>query len=159
MKRSWILATAGAVVLATSLWAGVRGFAADIRLAFVDAPRHAIPPEILEQARLLKARIPRDAYVLYVGNQTPPDNWFSRLWQRALYPRRVLILEQGKRAVTLDTKEQLRVKGLEELRAEYSVRYALSAGNPPTDPGFLTREELSRIPQYPYVTWFGVLKP
>lgn len=157
--RQIALVCAGVIVLGTSLRAGIRGFAADLRVAFRSAPLHAIPLELSDCARMLKARIPREASVVFLGNQNPPDNWYSRLWQRALYPRRVLILEPGPGAVELDTAGRPRVPGLDELRAAYSIRYAISAGNPPEDLGFLSHVELPSIPGYPYVNWFGELNP
>lgn len=157
--RHAVLAAAGAILLGTSSWAGISGFAADLRVAFLSAPWHAIPPELSDCARILKARIPREASVIFLGNQNPPDNWYSRLWQRALYPRRLLILERGQSAVQLDTTGRPRMLGFDELRATYPIRYAISAGNPPEDLGFLSHVELPSIPGYPYVNWFGELRP
>jgi hypothetical protein len=149
-----VLLAAGALVLGASLVTGLRGFAADLRQAYRGAPRHAIPPELVEEARMIEARVPAGASIAYVGNQEPPDVWFSRLWQRALYPRRVLLFDTEPRA-----SNQPRVQALEASRAAYSIRYAISAGNPPRDPGFLSRVELPPIPGYPYVLWFGELAP
>jgi len=88
-----VLLAAGALVLGASLVTGIRGIAADLRTALRSAPRHAIPPELLEDARMIEARVPAGESIAYLGNQQPPDNWFSRLWLRALYPRRVLLFE------------------------------------------------------------------
>ena len=119
--------------------------AADLR-DVRSAPRHAIPPELAEGVRLIEARVPAGVSIAYLGNQKPPDNWFSRLWQRALYPRRVILFETEPSAVKLDTADQPRVQALEASRAAYSIRYAISAGNPPRDPGFLSRVESPRSP-------------
>lgn len=153
------LAVVGAIFFVTSLRAGYRGFASDLRLAFGSAPMHAIAPELMDQARMLRRRIPRGDSILYLGNQNPPDNWYSRLWQRALYPRRLLILERAPSAVKLDTAARPRLPGLDELRAAYPIRYAISAGNPPADPGFIAHEELPPVPGFPYAVWFGELAP
>ena len=153
-----VLLAAGALVLGASLVTGIRGIAADLRTVR-SAPRHAIPPELAEGVRLIEARVPAGVSIAYLGNQKPPDNWFSRLWQRALYPRRVILFETEPSAVKLDTADQPRVQALEASRVAYSIRYAISAGSPPRDPGFLSRVELPPIPGYPYVIWFGELAP
>ncbi len=153
------LVAAAAILVAMSLWTGLRGFATDMRVAFRDAPRRAIPPEIEEQARLLKARLQRGESLIYFGNRKPPDIWYSRLWQRALYPTTVLIVERENRAVTLRGQEPPRMPSLEELRKSFSIPLAISAGNPPDDPGFVSHVALPRTPGYPYDLWLGELRP
>ncbi|HKF45277.1 MAG TPA: hypothetical protein VKG01_19450 [Thermoanaerobaculia bacterium] len=155
-----LLTLAAAAVLLAALGVGARGFASDARLAFGSAPSHAIPPEIQSRAAALRARIPPRESVLYVGNANPPDAWFSRLWQRAFYPTRLVIFEREKSPVVLDLPADLpRPPKLEDLRKAYGIRYAISAGNPPLDPGFASREEIPPVPGYPYAIWFGELKP
>ena len=154
-----VLVLAAAAVLGSALRVGARGFLSDLKLAFGSAPRRAIPPEIEARAGALRGRVPPGESVLYVGSAKPPDNWFSRLWQRAFYPTRLVIFENEKSAVALDLPSPPRPPSLEELRESYGIRYAISAGNPPADPGFASREEIPRIPGYPYTIWFGELRP
>ncbi|HKA36327.1 MAG TPA: hypothetical protein VKH43_05870 [Thermoanaerobaculia bacterium] len=153
------LLLAAAAVFGVSVLVGVRAFRADLRLAFQSAPLFAIPPEIESQVSSLRARIPRGESLLYIGNRTPPDTWFSRLWQRAFYPTRVVIFELEKSPVKLDLPSPARNAGLEELKKLYNIRYAICAGNPPTDPGLRSHSELAAIPGYPYQIWFGELSP
>jgi hypothetical protein len=140
---------AAAVVLGTALWtAGVR-FVSEIRTVFRDAPRRVIAPEIRAQVAALKTRMPAGAPILYF-DQFPRDHWRSRLWQRAFYPVRLIILEREKASER---------PPLETLRRLYSARFALAVGNPPEDPGFAWHEALPPVPGASSTVWFGELKP
>lgn len=158
--RRWRRAAtvAAAVVFAGALAAGGRAIVEDLRTAFRQAPTRILPPEIEEQARKIRSRIPPGSVVLYVGNRRPPDTWYSRLWQRALYPTRLVIAEREKSAVVLDRGEAPRAT-VRQLRDAFSPGFAISAGIPPEDPGFSSHEILPAVPGYPYETWFGELKP
>jgi hypothetical protein len=157
--RQVILPLAGIVILGVSVTAGVHGFDSDFRLASRSAPRHAIPPELDAEVRRLRTKLPPNASIFFLGYDSPPDVWHSRLWQRALYPTRVVILERQPGAVIPGGTIEDPWAGLRELQRTLSIRYALSAGNPPDDPGFLSRVEMPRIPGYPYIVWFGELRP
>lgn len=154
-----LLHLAAAAVLLISVRIGARGFLWDLKAAFGDSPRHTIPPEIEAHVASLRGRIPPGESLFYVGNRQPPDPWFSRLWQRAFYPTRVVIFDAEKNPDVSDLPPQPRPAELERLRKSYAIRYAISAGNPPLDPGFASREELAPIPYYPYAIWFGELRP
>jgi hypothetical protein len=78
-----------------------------------------------------------------------PEYWYSRLWQRALYPRNDAIL-------VYPPWNQAR---LQELRRKYGARFAISAGDPPSDPGYLWKIDLGPLPLGPGRDWFGELNP
>lgn len=105
------------------------------------------PQEFRAQLRTVEDRIPAGAFVLHLS--ASPEYWQSRLWQRALYPRNEAIVVQPPWGPEL----------LRQLRAKYRVRYALSAGNPPSDPGYLWSIDLGRLPGHSGGTWFGELTP
>ena len=79
---------------------------------------------------------------------TVPEYWYSRLWQRALYPRNEVVIQQP----------PVPPGRLNELRAKYRARFAVAAGDPPVDPGFLWKVDLGRV-NGPGEAWFGELKP
>jgi hypothetical protein len=143
---------AAAAVLLTSLRIGVRGFLWDLKAAFGDSPRHAIPPEIETRVASLRGRIPPGESLFYVGNQQPPDPWFSRLWQRAFYPMRVVTSMPG-RVLTSPTFLRSLAPRAERLRSPCDPLRDLR-WNPRLIPDS-PREELAPIPSYPYTIWFG----
>ena len=91
--------------------------------------------------------MPAGTVVLHLS--AAPEYWYSRLWQRVLYPRNETIVMQ----------QPLTAERVRELRAKYGARFAISAGNPPWDPGYLWKVELGPLPSVPGVTWFGELGP
>ncbi len=141
---------AAAVVLAASVWTGVRGLAADLRVAFRDAPLRVISPQMAAQVAAMKKKMAPGARVIYLGNRKPPDGWQSVLWQRAFSPTRVVVIQKSSQPMR---------SVFDSFRAVFAARYALSVGSPPEDPGFLWREEFPPLPGTSDVAWFGELKP
>jgi hypothetical protein len=109
--------------------------------------RRVYSPPFLAQLHAVEERVPAGAAVLHLSAE--PEYWYSRLWQRTLYPRNTTILVQQPL-----TRERVRA-----LKAKYGVRYAMSAGDPPWDPGFLWKVDLGPLPSVPGVTWLGELGP
>lgn len=139
-----------ALVVAAAVWTGSRAILADLRLAYRDAPVHAVRPELSAQVAAMKRKMAPGAWAIFVGNKTPPDGWQSVMWQREFFPTRVLLLQAGKRPwrSTFAT-----------LRAFFPVRYAISVGSPPEDPGFLWFDRFPPVPGASGDMWFGELKP
>jgi hypothetical protein len=113
---------------------------------FAVPPQKVFSPELSAQIRSVEGRIPPGVSLLYLP--ATPEYWYSRLWQRALYPRNQVILQQP----------PIPAGRLAELRARYGARFALAAGDPPADPGFLWKVDLGRAPGAGE-TWFGELGP
>jgi len=109
-------------------------------------PRVALPAPLRERLRTVQSQLPAGANVFYVSEV--PEYWFSRLWQRALYPDHVAILIQP------DVTRQR----FDDLRSRYGVRYAISAGQHPRDPGYAWKVDLG-YDTWAGSTWFGELKP
>jgi hypothetical protein len=147
--RRWQLVlaarTLSVLVAGAALLCAVRAFR--WQLPVLKSPASSVfSPEFRAQVRAVEARLPPGASVLHVCAQQ--EGWFSRLWQRALYPNHRTIVVQP-----------WDVPRLGEFRAKYGARFAISAGKPPIDPGYLWMVDLGRIPGLPGVTWFGELRP
>jgi hypothetical protein len=149
VRSRWRLLLAGrlfSVLVATAaLLCGVNAFVRAFPIAASPA-LSVFSPEFREQVRLVKSRLPAGASVLYVSAQ--PEGWFSRLWQRALYPDYRTIVVQP-----------WNFSKLAELRAKYNARFAISAGQPPHDLGFVWKVDLGVVPGLQGVSWFGELAP
>ena len=113
---------------------------------FTQPPRVALPAPLRERLRTVESRLPPGASVFYVTEV--PEYWFSRLWQRALYPDHLTIL----------VEPDVSRRQFEELRARYGVRYAISAGQHPRDPGYAWKIDLGDD-TWAGSTWFGELQP
>lgn len=147
--RRWQLVLAGrtlsVLVAAAALLCGARDFRQQIPILKSPAPS-IFSLEFREQLRVVEQRLPTGAPVLHVSAK--PEGWFSRLWQRALYPNHQTIVVPP-----------WDVPRLGELRAKYGARYAISYGKPPIDPGYVWMVDLGPVPGLPGVTWFGELRP
>ena len=113
---------------------------------FTQPPRVALPAPLRERLRTVESRLPPGASVFYVT--AVPEYWFSRLWQRALYPDHLTIL----------VEPDVSRRQFEELRARYGARYAISAGQHPLDPGYAWKIDLGDD-TWAGSTWFGELQP
>jgi hypothetical protein len=134
-----------ALAALAALLCGIQAFEAEIPT--VTSPAKTVfSPELLAQVRAVKARLPPGASVLYVPAKQ--EGWFSRLWQRALYP--------DFRTIVVQPWDKPR---LAELRAKYGARFAISAGTPPEDLGFVWKTDLGVVPGLQGTTWFGELAP
>jgi len=148
-KTRPLLALARASTLAVALAALLCGARAIRRSAvqFDHPVRKVLIPEFREQLRRFEERVPAGPVVLHLSSA--PEYWYSRLWQRVLYPRNETIVLQ----------QPLTAQRVQELRAKYGARFAISQGNPPWDPGFLWKVDLGPLPGSPGVTWCGELGP
>lgn len=113
---------------------------------FAQGPRITLPAPLRERLRAVEGRLPPGAVVFYITDV--PEYWFSRLWQRALYPGHITIL----------VGPDVTPRRFEELRARYGVRYAISAGQHPRDPGYAWKTDLG-YDTWAGSTWFGELAP
>lgn len=113
---------------------------------FANGRRLVLPEPYRERLRAVEQRLPPGARVFYISDV--PEYWFSRLWQRLLYP--------GHETIVLDPTVTRR--RFDALRARYDVRYAISAGEHPRDPGYLWKIELGHD-SWTGIVWFGELEP
>jgi hypothetical protein len=150
-RFSWgrfALHAAAGLVLAASALSGVPRLAREIRVAFRDAGLSVFPTEFQRQRAVVEKTAPPGAVFLHISDwaSDPGTGWYSRLWQRALYPRNLVIV----------VMRDLQPERLQLLRRRFGARYAISVGSPPIDPGFLWHRDLGVVPGSGQ-TWFGEL--
>ena len=114
---------------------------------FGGPPQTSFPSPFREQLHTVTERLPPGAFVMHLSSA--PEYWYSRLWQRALYPRNESVVMQ----------QPLSPEHLRDIRAKYGARFAISAGDPPYDPGYLWKIRLGSLPGVPGESWFGELAP
>jgi hypothetical protein len=133
------------LVAAAALLAGVRALRERAWL-FGAPPLRVYSPAFLNQVRAVEARIPPGEVLLFAG--TSPNDWNFILWSRALYPRNdVVVLEPP----VIAHRRAL-------LREKYGARFAIAAGGPAPDPGFLWSVDLGPSP-HAEESRFGELSP
>lgn len=140
-----LLGCAAAAVLLVSAGVVVREFPHEIGIVFRDAPIDIVPTQIRSNVAEIRRRAVVGGSILYVMDA--PEVWYSRLWHRALYPTPLLIISATEVGGPRDR----------DLRRRFDVRWALSVGRPPSDPGFVTRIALLPDPEGRSV-WFGELR-
>jgi hypothetical protein len=143
-----ILQSLAALVLAAAALAAARSLDREFTKAFRDPWPGVFPPSVLGQLQVLRSRLAPGSTVLLVSGPTPAETWNARLFQRGLYPRNVVIVHF---APPPDAAEMGR------LRDRYGLRYAISLGAGPADPGFLQHEDLGPLPDAEGRVWFGEL--
>ncbi len=135
------------MVVGASLVSGAHAIVADLRVAFRDAGPSVFTPVDRKQMATVRAALPAAASLLLVA--TADDAWHARLWQRALYPEHIVIVRYT----------PLRSDELKRFRDQYAIRYAVSLGVAPPDPGFRSHEDIGSLPGLPGRVWFGELEP
>jgi hypothetical protein len=141
--RAWRLA--GLALVAAQLAAFVPALYGERELFLRRHGARSITAEQARDIRVIRSWIPDAEPLLYVSNSE--NRWLPRLWERALSPQRV--------AIVVSTDDA--VKRVAFLRKRLRIRWALSAGSPPPDPGFVWHVRLSPIPGFPQEYWFGKL--
>ncbi len=113
-----------------------RRSAEDLTLVFVNAPHSIVPPGHVAQVAIFRKIVPKGSTVFYLTDQ--PEAWQFGLWQRSLYPDYVLLGVTG--------VAQLNANEFRKIRLDEHIDFALSAGNPPLNPGF---DSPVLLPAYP----------
>jgi hypothetical protein len=130
------------------LWLAACGyrFAREGLVILRDAPREMPPREMWRQVATIDRLAPNEPLFYLMPSL---EAWDSRMWKRALYPRRVFYVENARE-----------VEGPEyrRLRDKYRIRYALSVGDRPVDPLFRWKVELPPLPGHTARAWFGELR-
>jgi hypothetical protein len=132
------------MVIAAAGWFGFRPLLSNFAAATRRPPASFFSPEFLKQVSTVTRSVSPGAPLLHFGG------WVSAyLWQRALYPRN---------AVKLLLPEDAVPATIRQARDDFGANYAISVGDPPTDPGFLWHRVLDPVPGGGE-TWFGKLAP
>jgi hypothetical protein len=127
--RRLVAFAAAAFVFGATVVAALTRSTDDFFLVFRDAPRHIVPEGHREQVRIVEQTVPAGSTIFFLTDS--PEDWRAGLWERSLYPRYTVVRIAG---------------GAERLPDNREVRYAISAGAPPPDPGF---ECQTPLPPYP----------
>jgi len=139
--------TVGLLVVLTQLAVGVVNLIETFQIVFRDAPYSVVPPMLRKEAKFIQERIPPGAALVYVMRS--PEPWQSRLWHRLLYPSPVLFFVSESAEMS---------PAFPNLKRQHDIRFALSVGEPPLDPGFRWHVVFPAREGYPE-TWFGELSP
>ena len=146
--HSFLLTVLAAVFAAEALLVGGRALYSELRTTFRDAPPTALPPPFRKQAGIVMREVPAGASVLHLSPFA--ESWYSRMWQRALYPRNtVFLLEAG----------ELDCASLRQYRERHRARFAISVGDPWPGTGYLWSVPMGPMPGSAEDTWFGELAP
>jgi len=125
-----------AFVFGVAFFSMGRRSAEDLRVVFVDAPRNIVPEGHVTQVKIFRNLVPKGSTVFYITDQ--PEGWQFGLWQRSLYPDYVVLPVTGTAELNGDRYRNVRL--------DRSIDFALSAGNPPLNPGF---DSPVSLPAYP----------
>lgn len=144
-----ILRGAAAIFVAAALWTGTRALYLDLTLAFRDAGPSNIPASVRRQIESIERRVPAGAPILLVSPPLGDDLWWTRLFQRALYPRHATLIRYAPPLTPADA---------DALRRHWSIRYGLAFGAAPSpDLGFLRAENLGTLPGASDGVWLGAM--
>jgi hypothetical protein len=135
------------LVFVASLAAGGVGIARDWRLAFGEAGPSNLPASIRRQIATIEKTVPAGQPILLVSATLPDELWYTRLVQREMYPRHVVLIRY----------QPLTRSDADALRRRWSIRYGVAFDTQPPDIGFLAAEDLGTLPALAQRTWFGEL--
>jgi hypothetical protein len=137
-----------AVFAAAAFGYGGRALILEIPNVFRNAPHSAFPAPFKTQVETVVSRLPRGETLLHLS--TSAESWYSRMWQRALYPDH---------AVVYAAPEKLDAAQLRELRHRLDSRFALAVGYPLPAEGVLWSVPLPPLPGLSEESWFAELAP
>ena len=138
-----------ALVICASIWTGARALARDFDRAFHVAGKGVFPPSVARQIDAIRATVPpRDAVLLLSASATD-GAWWARLFQRALYPRNVVVVRY----------EPLVASDAARLRGDWHPRWALLLSPDGSSLALSDREDLGPLPAMPDHVWLGALAP
>lgn len=138
-----------ALVIGASLWSGVRALARDFDRAFYVAGRSVFPPSIVEQVDAIRVRVPPEGSVLLLSASSTDGAWWAREFQRALYPRNVVVVRY----------EPLPKAQLARLHREWRFGWGLILAPDPSSLALTGREDLGNLPALPDRVWLGRFTP
>lgn len=136
------------MVLAAGAIAAGRSLNHELLRAFNDPRNGVYPTSVSAQLQVLRGKLPAGSTVLLVSGPSAQQTWNARMFQRGLYPESAVIVH------FLPLPD---AATMARLRRQYGLRYAISIGAPPADPGFLEREDLGPLPDSGELVWFGEL--
>jgi hypothetical protein len=144
-----ILRGAGALVLTASAVCGVRAMVGDATTAFRDAGPSVFPDSVIRQVEEIRRDVPPGEAILLVSESHTDGAWYTRLFQRALYPRndvvvRYLPLSPGKVA---------------SVRRIWSIHNGLEFDATPSSLALQHPKDLGALPAMPDHVFLGSVTP
>ncbi|HEY1433909.1 MAG TPA: hypothetical protein VGG65_00960 [Thermoanaerobaculia bacterium] len=136
-----------AIVVAASIAAGARALRADLIIAFRDAGPSNTPASVARQLEAIRRLAPPGAPILLVAPAAGDDLWYTRFFQRALYPRNAVLI----RYLPFARKDA------DTLRRHWKISHGVAFGAAPTDLGFLGPEDLGTLPASLDRVWAGAM--
>ncbi len=138
-----------ALVLGASLWTGARALVRDFDRAFHEAGRSVFPPSVVRQLDAIRARVPAGASLLLFSASNTEGAWWARLFQRALYPRNVVVVRYLQ-----PSREELA-----RLNRAWRFGYGLLLSPEPSPLGLSRPEDLGILPTLPDHVFLGDFPP
>jgi hypothetical protein len=149
MHRGRILLDAIAVVfVAAAVWFGGRAIQLELPVVYRYAPRTALPAPFRSQMEVVLRSLPPGAAMLHVSSV--PESWYSRMWERALYPRNAVVSLQP---------PEIDAASVRRARERFGIRFAVSVGNPSPGNGYRWSVPIGTLPGVDGEAWFGELAP
>jgi hypothetical protein len=149
MRPAQIFLGAIAVVfVAAAVLFGGRAIRLDLPVVYRDAPRSALPPTFRSQMEVVLRTFPPGAALLHVSSV--PESWYSRMWERALYPRNAVVSLQP---------PELDPASFRRARERFGIRFAISVGNSSPGNGYRWSVPMGTLPGLDEEAWFGELAP
>ena len=142
-----VLRAAAALVLLASLVSGTRALVRAYDRAFHEAGLSVFPPSVVRQIEQVRAEVPPGEGILLVSASNTDGSWYTRLFQRALYPRNAVVV----RYLPLSGSDA------SALRRTRPLRYGVSLSPAPAALDFATVRDLGALPAMPDHVWIGAL--
>jgi hypothetical protein len=129
LRRTLAYLLAAALLLSLS-YPGIRAAASQVSAAIKEyrSKTEIVPPAVQAAAAHIRGKVPLGAPLFLVARD--PDAWLHGIWLRALYPSPVFLVYSA----------QLGTDTYNRLRVQHRIRFAVSIGQPPLNPGFVWSE-------------------
>ena len=138
-----------ALVIGASLCSGVRALARDFDRAFHVGGRSVFPASMVRQLDAIRARVPPGGSILLLSASSTDGAWWARAFQRALYPRNVVVVRY----------EPLPGPQLARLHREWRFGWGLLLAPERSSLALTNPEDLGNLPALPDRVWLGNLGP
>ena len=144
-----IVRGAGALVLAASVVAGARAIVLDATIAFRDAGPSVFPDSVVRQVEEVRREVPPGETILLVSESRTDGSWYTRLFQRALYPRNDVVV----RYLPLSPEDIVSV------RRAWSIHHGLEFDAAPSSLALQHPKDLGALPAMPDHVFLGSMTP
>ncbi|HKD18961.1 MAG TPA: hypothetical protein VKG23_14000 [Thermoanaerobaculia bacterium] len=144
-----ILRGAGALVLTASVVCGVRAMVYDATNAFRNAGPSVFPDSVIRQVDEIRREVAPGESILLVSASQTDGSWYTRLFQRALYPRNDVVV----RYLPLSARD------VASVRRVWSIHHGLELDTAPKSLALQHPEDLGALPAMPDHAFLGSVTP